>query len=71
MYGLYLGTDPSKTASYKGYMDDVRIYNRVLSDTDVATLYAHHPPLDWRSPNQDAAVSGIGRPLPRARLEAL
>lgn len=40
MYGLYLGTDPSKTAFYKGYMDDVRIYNRVLSDSDVATLYA-------------------------------
>ena len=40
MYGLYLGTDPSRSASYKGYMDDVRIYNRVLSDTDVATLYA-------------------------------
>ena len=40
MYGLYLGTDPSKTAFYKGYMDDVRIYNRVLSDSDVASLYA-------------------------------
>ena len=40
MYGLYLGTDPSKSASYRGYMDDVRIYNRVLSDTDVATLHA-------------------------------
>jgi len=40
MYGLYLGTDPSRSASYKGYMDDVRIYNRVLSDTDVASLYA-------------------------------
>ena len=40
MYGLYLGTDPSKTAFYKGYMDDVRIYNRTLSDADVAGLYA-------------------------------
>jgi len=40
MYGLYLGTDPSRTASYKGYMDDVRIYNRVLSDSDVAALYS-------------------------------
>jgi len=40
MYGLYLGTDPSKTAFYKGYMDDVRIYNRALSDADVAGLYA-------------------------------
>jgi hypothetical protein len=39
MYGLYLGTDPSKSASYKGYMDDVRIYNRALSDTEVAALY--------------------------------
>jgi hypothetical protein len=40
MYGLYLGTDPSRSSSYKGYMDDVRIYNRILSDADVATLYA-------------------------------
>ena len=40
MYGLYLGTDSSKSAFYAGYMDDVRIYNRVLSDSDVATLYA-------------------------------
>lgn len=40
MYGLYLGTDPSRSASYKGYLDDVRIYNRVLSDADVAALYA-------------------------------
>jgi len=39
MYGLYLGTDPGKSASYKGYMDDVRIYNRALSDTEVAALY--------------------------------
>lgn len=40
MYGLYLGTDPSRSTSYKGYMDDVRIYNRALSDADVATLYS-------------------------------
>jgi hypothetical protein len=40
MYGLYLGTDPTRTASYAGYMDDVRIYNRALSAADVAALYA-------------------------------
>jgi len=40
MYGLFLGSDASKTAFYKGYMDDVRIYNRVLTDAEIATLYA-------------------------------
>ena len=40
MYGLYLGSDASRSAYYAGYMDDVRIYNRVLSDSDVSALYA-------------------------------
>jgi hypothetical protein len=40
MYGLFIGTDPSKTASFKGNVDDVRLYNRVLSDADVLALYA-------------------------------
>jgi len=40
MYGLYIGTDPSKSASFKGDIDDVRLYNRVLSDADVLALYA-------------------------------
>lgn len=39
-YGLYIGTDPSRTASYKGHLDDVRIYNRVLTAAEVAALYS-------------------------------
>jgi hypothetical protein len=39
-YGLFLGTDPSVSSTYAGYMDDVRIYNRALTDSDVATLYS-------------------------------
>jgi hypothetical protein len=40
MYGLFIGTDASKAAFYKGYMDDVRIYNHALTAADVATLYS-------------------------------
>ena len=40
MYGLFIGTDSSKTDFYKGYMDDVRIYDRALTGADVATLYS-------------------------------
>jgi len=40
MYGLFIGSDPSKTASFKGNVDDVRLYNRVLSDSEVLALHA-------------------------------
>ncbi|HEV2201985.1 MAG TPA: LamG-like jellyroll fold domain-containing protein [Bryobacteraceae bacterium] len=39
MYGLYLATDSSQTNSYIGSLNDVRIYDRALSDADVAALY--------------------------------
>jgi hypothetical protein len=38
MYGLFIGSDPSKSASFKGNVDDVRLYNRVLSDAEVLAL---------------------------------
>ena len=38
LYGLYLATD--QTNSYIGSLDDVRLYNRALSPTDVAALYS-------------------------------
>jgi len=40
MYGLFIGTDPSKTASFKGNVDDVRLYNEALSHADVLALYS-------------------------------
>jgi hypothetical protein len=40
MYGLFIGTDPSKTASFKGNVDDVHLYNQALSAADVLALYA-------------------------------
>jgi len=40
MYGLFIGTDPAKTASFTGDVDDVRLYNQALSGTDVQALYA-------------------------------
>jgi hypothetical protein len=36
--GLYLATD--LTSFYSGSLDDVRVYNRALSATDVAALYS-------------------------------
>jgi hypothetical protein len=40
-YGLYLATYDSTLANaYKGNLNDVRLYNRALSATDVAALYS-------------------------------
>ncbi len=38
-YGLVIGTDAARTSSMKGMLDDVRIYSRVLSASEVAALY--------------------------------
>ena len=37
---LYLGQRRDNTLAFKGGLDDVRIYNRALSSTDVKQLYA-------------------------------
>jgi hypothetical protein len=44
-YGLYLGTDPSRTSSFAGSLDDVRIYNRALAEADVAAIYTALTPV--------------------------
>jgi hypothetical protein len=45
-FGLYLGTyDSSLANAYKGYMNDVRLYSRALSATDVAALYSALQPI--------------------------
>jgi hypothetical protein len=36
---LYIGDDGSTSYYWKGYIDDVQIYSRVLSDTEVTSLY--------------------------------
>jgi hypothetical protein len=36
---LYLGTDASQTHFYNGSMDDVRLYNYVLSSDEIYTVY--------------------------------
>ena len=36
---LFLGSDSNGSIKYTGSLDDVRIYNRALSPTDVARLY--------------------------------
>jgi hypothetical protein len=38
-YGLFMGADASRTAAFKGNLDDVRLYNQVLSDADVLALF--------------------------------
>jgi len=40
MYGLLIGTDAGKTANYKGYLDDIRIFNRPLTAAEVSQLYS-------------------------------
>ena len=46
-YGLYLATyDSSLSNPYIGSLDDVRLYNRALSSTDVAALYQVLPRLN-------------------------
>ena len=42
-YGLFIGTDSSKSNYLIGSLDDVRVYNRALSAADVAALYAAKP----------------------------
>ena len=45
-FGLYLATyDSSLANAYKGYMNDVRLYSRALSATDVAALYSALQPV--------------------------
>jgi hypothetical protein len=39
-YGLLIGSDPSLTASLTGLVDEVRLYNRALSASDVSALYS-------------------------------
>jgi hypothetical protein len=39
-YGLFLGTLGDNSAFYNGFLDDVRLFDRALSDADVAALYS-------------------------------
>ena len=39
-YGLYIGTDAGKAQFAKGLIDDVRIYNRVLTAAEVSAMYS-------------------------------
>lgn len=41
MYGLFLATGASRTNSFIGNLDDVRIYNRALSGTEVSGFTRH------------------------------
>jgi hypothetical protein len=47
--------DPIGTAWYNGEMDDVRIYNRALSDTEVKALYAY----ESTPPNNSFITNGL------------
>lgn len=43
-YDLYIGTRPLSGAYFKGRLDEIRIYNRVLSEPEIATLAHVAPP---------------------------
>ena len=42
--GLSIGAESTGSRSFQGAMDEVRIYNRALSDAEIAALYAMAPP---------------------------
>jgi len=39
-YGLFLGTAGDNTSYFGGFLDDIRVYNRDLTASDVAALYS-------------------------------
>src|SRR3989454_10789310 len=55
LVGLWLGGG----SSFAGAMDELRIYNRVLSETDILALYNNSPPtVSITAPATGATVSG-------------
>ncbi len=42
-YGFYIGTDSSELYYANAQLNEVRLYNRALSDTEVAALYSQYP----------------------------
>lgn len=39
-YGLYIGTDAGRSYFLKGLLDDMRVYNRALTATEVSGIYS-------------------------------
>jgi hypothetical protein len=48
---LCIGSNPGNAEYYSGLVDDVRIYNRTLSEAEVQTLYHEGPSITLLSPN--------------------
>ncbi len=55
-YPLYIGKRPWDYQRLQGLLDEVRVYNRALSDGDVAALYKRHAVAFGRVPCQDVAL---------------
>ncbi|MEO5914539.1 MAG: LamG-like jellyroll fold domain-containing protein [Luteolibacter sp.] len=64
---MYLGYDSStSTRHYKGWMDDVRVYNATLTAAEIESLYqqaANPPSVSLTSPLQGATISPLAVPL--------
>ena len=58
---VYTTSGPRDVALYRGQMDDVRIYNRALSDSEVQQLYAY----------ESAPANAQSLPLPQANFELI
>lgn len=57
---LYIGFDPPGLIEYqKGEIDDIRIYNRALTDTEVAQLYA----FESNSSLNDVSIHNLAEPI--------
>ncbi len=51
----YWATDPNITQGFVGMLDDYRLYNRALSDSEVAALYKH----ETTPPDNDFITNGL------------
>ena len=63
LYGKFIiGADGSRgiTSFWKGWIDDVRVYDKVLSGSDVNTLYRTDPNIAWSpSPTGTAELDNV------------
>jgi hypothetical protein len=57
LYGLVVGADADNTTYFNGYLDDIRVYSRVLSAAEVSTMYSQTP--HSSSPTSPRTVGGV------------
>lgn len=56
---LRFGRPGTASRFLKGYLDDVRIYNRILSSSEIIQLYKQRPPTKINATPKDALKNGL------------